>query len=56
MRWRDTVVALPGVPIYASLAPGPQRPLCLSVPNIYPTRSRYEPVLVNEAAKDVGSS
>jgi hypothetical protein len=28
----------------------------LSVPNIYPTRSRYESVLVNEAAKDVGSS
>jgi sensor c-di-GMP phosphodiesterase-like protein len=28
----------------------------LSVPNIYPTRSRYESVLVNEAAKDVGPS
>jgi hypothetical protein len=30
--------------------------LDLSVPNIYPTRSRYESVLVNEAAKDLGPS
>ena len=26
------------------------------VPNTYPTRSRYEPVLVNEAAEDLGPS
>ena len=30
--------------------------LRLSVPNIYPTRSRYESVLVNEAAEDLGPS
>jgi hypothetical protein len=30
--------------------------LTLWVPNTYPTRSRYESVLVNEAAEDLGPS